>query len=104
MTRATEIDRVSRAEARRIKNERRSPRIMFQAHLRHMLCSRTMACFTVDTRNQTFGMKLTIRGRGRGMAAKAQWRLVGGHAPPECGFDAARLEPGPFPFVIHIRS
>src|SRR5260370_29458611 len=59
MTGAAEIHRVSRAEARRIENERRSPRIMFQAHLRHMLCSRTMACFTTDARNHSFGTKLT---------------------------------------------
>src|ERR1700675_171914 len=61
VTGTTEIHRVSRTEARRIENERRSPRIMFQAHLRHVLRSRPMACFTGDARNQSFGMKLTIR-------------------------------------------
>ena len=61
---------------------------MFQAHLRHMLRSRAMACFTGDARNQSFGMKLTIRACGRGMASKAQRRLVWGHAPTERRLDA----------------
>ena len=61
MTGPTEIYRVSRAEARRIENERWSLRIMFYAHLRDMLCSGAMARFTGNARNQLFGMKLIIR-------------------------------------------
>jgi hypothetical protein len=61
MTGSAEIDRISRTEARRIENERWSPRIVFYAHLRDMLCSGAVARFAGNARNQLFGMKLIIR-------------------------------------------
>ena len=61
MTSTTEIDRVGRAEASRIDNQGRSLRIMVQAHLRDMLGSRAMTCFTGNSRNHLFGTKYAIR-------------------------------------------
>jgi hypothetical protein len=61
VTSTTEIYRVGRAEASRIENQGRSLRIMFQAHLRDMLRSRAMTCFTGNSRNHLFGTKYAVR-------------------------------------------
>jgi hypothetical protein len=90
VTSPAEIHRVSRAEARRVENERRSRRIMFQAHLRNMLRSWAMTCFTGDAGNHSVGVKYAVCACGRGMAAKAQRRLVWRHAPAERSLDAVR--------------
>src|SRR4051812_24490707 len=61
VTGAAEVNRIIGSETRRIENQRRSPCIVFQAHLRHVLGSRTVACFTSDALNQSIRMKHAIR-------------------------------------------